>query len=187
MGLDVLISREMRRVVYALLGAFLDICRLRRAPQDVPASRELFWLTLAGYTLSAIALIAIDQPMRTALAAGFAETVVLAAAIYAMLSLVGVTSRWLQTMTAIAGTGLLFSLLSAPLFFFRSAVQSDADVQSAIDLLMLLVLVWNLAVVAHILRHALSFPYVAALLLAFGLAWLTAAVLGPLIPAPAVS
>lgn len=177
----------MRKALFALLLAFLQICLLRRRPQDIPASRELLYLSLLTYTLASIGLAAGAQSIDAATLAGVAETLVLAALVYALLYFRGLAQRWPQTMTALAGAGTIFSVLSVPLFLALSPGTDALPGRTAIYLLIIVLLIWNVAVVAHILRHALSTSYGTGLIFALALIWLIAVALAPLLQEQAFS
>lgn len=170
----------------ALGRAFFEICCLRRRPQDLPASGELLAVVLVGYALASMGLTMVFHPAAPALAAGAAECALVAALNYALLYLRSVPQRWLQTTTAMAGTGLLFTLFAIPVFMlmdlaFPGAVVARPALYGAVFLL----LAWNVAVMAHILRHALSLSFPAALVIAVAYLWIIGASVGLLVPQPA--
>ena len=67
-----------------------------------------------------------------------------------------VSERWLQTATALAGTGMVFSLLALPLFYWRLFFPIGPTAQTLIGLLVTALVLWNVAVMTYILKHALS-------------------------------
>ena len=75
-----------------------------------------------------------------------------------------VPERWLQTSTALAGTGIIFSLLAFPLFYMRVFVQGGPTMQAFIGMLIIFLVLWNIAVMTHILKNALSSSYVLGVL-----------------------
>lgn len=160
---------------------FFGICCLRRRPQDLPASVELLVIALAGYGLASFALTWLAYPAGPALAAGAAECVLLAALNYTILTLRGLPGRWLQTTSAMAGTGLLFTVAAVPVFMGMELAGPAALVQSGLYFVTLFLLVWNVAVMAHILRHALDTSFATAVVAAVGYMWLIAAIIGQLL------
>jgi hypothetical protein len=129
----------------------LNLMRLRSGPQDLPAHRGLLIglvvLYLAQGFLAGSVIGEPDAGPRTlvAIALQFAAIVVL-------LNLRGLRDRATQTLTAMAGTGFLFGLLSVALL---SRIDT-ANPQPNLALLYLLLFIWSLLVDAHIYRHALS-------------------------------
>src|SRR5690606_26614053 len=75
-----------------------------------------------------------------------------------------VPERWLQTSTALAGTGVIFSIMAFPLFYLRVYVQSGPAIQALIGMLIISLILWNISVMTHILKNALSSSYVLGVL-----------------------
>lgn len=171
-------------MLLTLSRPFFEICCFSRGPQDLPASRTLLVLAIAGYLLANAALFSLTELPGAALAAAAAETGLMALFIYPAVALRGVPGRWLQTTTAMAGTGVLFSIAAIPLVAGKLPERSGA-VAEILDLCVVLLVAWNVAVTAHIFRHALSASFVVGLLVAILYFWAVAlAMIGLLPPAP---
>jgi hypothetical protein len=94
--------------VLHFLKAFLDIVLWRRGPQDLPASRMLLWLTAAAYVaVSIVQLTLLEEPAAAWLVFVVLDPVLLTAGVYLLLKLFGKTDRFLQTATAVLGTGVV--------------------------------------------------------------------------------
>jgi len=65
-------------------------------------------------------------------------------------------ARLTQTLTALAGTGTLLGLCALPVIQLLSSGQATGQPSLLASMLWLLLFGWNLVVVAHIMRHALS-------------------------------
>lgn len=154
-----------------LFTAFLEVCLLRRRPQDLPHSLFLLKLTLAAYAAANIGLAAINLAPGPAVAAGVLDTVLLVAVTMVLLQLRRLPRRLPQTLTALAGSGALLNLLAAPVMLWLAALPEPAR-EGLPALLILGLVVWSLAVMAHILRHALDIPFFGGLLLAIAYFWL---------------
>jgi len=146
--------------ILRVLAIFINICRLRQGPQDLPTSLPLLQFTLLLYTLSSIALSLIEIPLKGAVLSSLLDVGLLVGIIGSLLYSTNYGARLPQTLTALAGTGFFFGLISHPLFYWLR--QADAQ-NLSIDLplfLLLVVVTWNLAVYAHVIRNALeiSFP-----------------------------
>lgn len=168
-----------------LFRAFFDVCRLRRGPQDIPASPELLTLSLLAYAATAAVLTVTSRPAVPALGAGVVEALLIAGINFALLALRRLDGRWMQTTTAMAGTGTLFTLAALPLFAGMAGTDGNGGVAALLYAALLLLLIWNVAVTAHILRHALSLPFPAALIVAAAYAWVIAAAITGMFPEPA--
>ena len=135
----------------AIIGLYADIARLRRGPEDLPASSTLLLLTIVAYAgLDALLLsVAPGLPGNPALLIGIDIGVTLVW--YAMLLRIAhKPERYLQTVTAVLG----FQLVLAPLLIASGWLflkfQADTTWQLPVALVRLAVEVWALIVpVAH--------------------------------------
>jgi hypothetical protein len=139
-----------------LILVWFDICLLRAGPQDLPASRELLGLSIASYALASFLLSLPGYPLVTAgqLALMDASLVVVFAA--TALYVTGKMARLMQTLTALSGTGTLLGLMALPVIQLLASGQEAGQPAVLAGLLWLVLFGWNLLVVAHIMRHALS-------------------------------
>ncbi len=152
----------------ALFDLFLDICLLRRGPQDVPASAALLTAVLGAYGISSMLVLLVSSQAATAIIQALLDVGLLAALTYTLLNLSGYQARFVQTLTTLAGTGTLLGLIALPLVLWMSRTASDEGGSGAASLLFLLLLVWSIAVMSHVLRHALSTSRWVGLLYTFG-------------------
>lgn len=172
----------------ALVRQLLDICLLRRGPQDLP-----HWpaaaLGLVGALLVVQLAFASHQGLQaSALAARAVVTlVILLGVTFTLLARRGLQNRGTQTLTALAGTGLLFSLAMMPL---AMAMQPYLEVKEPPARVLLLALaamvlvVWKVRVEAAIWRQALDVAATPALLLTLALMLGEATLLFLLAPTP---
>jgi len=139
----------------------LDMFRLRSGPQDMPGG----WLVAAIVSLAYISqgfmadriLGDTDGAPRSLLAIGIQF-----GAIAVLLNLRNYSVRLPQTLTAMAGTGFLFGLVSLMILTRIEPGKSQPD----LALLYLGLFAWSLVVDAHIYRHALSIKMPIGVLLA---------------------
>lgn len=139
------------------LKAFWEICILQRAPQDLPSSRGLMYVSLLAYF--AISLISgwLQLPPPIPLPAALLDTALLVVFIRAMLWVRTLDARFVQTLTAMAGAGALMGLVVLPLLYWQQ--QSGGGTEAGFTLpafLLLLWLAWSVVVIGNVLRHALS-------------------------------
>jgi hypothetical protein len=139
-----------------LILIWFDICLLRAGPQDLPASRELLGLSMASYVLASFLLSLPGYPLVAAgqLALMDASLVVVFAA--TTLYLTGKMARLTQTLTALSGTGTLLGLIALPVIQLLASGKDAGQPPLLAGMLWLLLFGWNILVVAHIMRHALS-------------------------------
>ncbi|MEW7974346.1 MAG: hypothetical protein AB2540_06110 [Candidatus Thiodiazotropha endolucinida] len=134
----------------ALLKSAVDLCLLRSAPQDLPASNHLLWLLILLNLLVGTAMV-LDGRLgliRAVLENLFGLALMLGV-LTAALSMRGRLPRFNQTASATLLSGLLLSLLALPLVAWRHRSESSES-----ELLLLVLFVWSIVVLGHILRHA---------------------------------
>ena len=139
-----------------LLLMFFDICRLRVAPQDLPTSRSLLISSLAMYAALALILSWILMTPGKALIAAAFDTLLMALLSYVLLWARLMPQRWPQTCTALAGSGIILQIVAIPITLWQKQFSPEDSMVLIPTLLSLALLFWNLVVVGHILRHALS-------------------------------
>lgn len=125
---------------------YVDMCLLRTGPQDLPATQSVITLSLLAYTATSIVLSVTTQSFGSAVLYGLADTLTLAVLTYTLLMVRRLPQRLTQTLSALAGTGVVIGLFALPLVL----------IQNVPPLLRLLITVWSLTVTGHILRHALN-------------------------------
>ncbi|RME34911.1 MAG: hypothetical protein D6786_03490 [Gammaproteobacteria bacterium] len=161
-----------------LLLPFVEVCLLRRAPWQIPASGLLLRLAMAAYLVTGLLLALPTLPPAEVLLSTALDFVLLFGLTALGLRLAGRRERIPQTLTALAGAGTVMNLLGLPLSLWLAA-SGEAPFPS---LLLLLLTLWSMAILAHVLRHALSIPFALGLLLAFGYYWLLLGLLALLVP-----
>ncbi|MGD8346622.1 MAG: hypothetical protein PVI83_05220 [Lysobacterales bacterium] len=143
------------------LFPLLEMMRLRSGPQDLPASPGITLLLAALYITSGfVAGGVLDE-------ADYGERTLVSVALQfivagILLNVRGLQSRLLQTVAALAGTGLLFGLASIGILSWINPEQPQAGL--AVSYLGLFL--WSLAVDGHIYRNALSIRLGTGVLLA---------------------
>lgn len=149
----------------ALLRVIMQIALLRQGPQVLPASSALLWLVLGVHWLTGVALALFNQPLDRALFSSLVGTLVMLAVVQTLLLLHRLQSRFIQTLTALAACEVLLGLIAIPL---GAGFAMGGDIQAIVGLLSLLLLGWNVAIAAHIFRHALGVSMGMGFLFAIG-------------------
>jgi hypothetical protein len=133
----------------ALISAAVDLCLLRRGPQDFPVSAFLFWLTtLLNLLTGMLMLMDAESNLLTALEQTLFELILMIATLYVALHMNGRLERFLQAATALMLCGFLFGLLALPLVAWGKQNQSPEA-----GILFLMVFAWGVVVFGHIIRH----------------------------------
>lgn len=140
----------------SLLRIFFDLCRFRSAPQDLPYSKFLMALCVACYFLVGFAIALAEQPLGQSIITASADAGLMVGLAYLGLWVRDFMPRVTQTITALAGTGTLFELIGWPLVTFLQTLEEGET--SSLSLLLLGLVIWNIAVIGNILKHALEIP-----------------------------
>lgn len=158
-----------------LLRLLLDLCLLRRGPQDLPYSiattRGLVLLSV-GADLLFVSMVDAGNDGLARIALSLA---LLMALPWLLLGTRRLQARYAQTLAAFAGTGVLFTLAFLPIAIKAAGLPvPDLDVpptreQLTIGWLTLGLVGWKLAINGNIWKHALDWPRAGGLLLAVGL------------------
>lgn len=144
----------------------VDMLLLRRGPQDLPSS----WSLLAGlgvaYCSLAFMQVSLVTDAAPAITQAFLATMLLAAYVNAILRMKGLSSRFVQTLSALFLVGGVLTILmlgpTSALTPFLTALAENPDAQSAPQppafalLAYMLLGFWSLVVFGHIYRHALN-------------------------------
>jgi hypothetical protein len=141
--------------VQQFLKVFLDIVLWRRGPQDLPASQLLLALTAAGYVaVSAVQLAMLGERGPAWLVFIVLDPLLLTGGTWLLLKLFAHPERFLQTATAVLGTGALLGvLLFLPLQGILSVLDVGPESPAAGIFALLLVVVFAL-VTGRILQLA---------------------------------
>jgi hypothetical protein len=150
-----------------LIQAAWDLCILKIGPQDLPTSPALLSLALLAYFITGAAVALLQWSSPQALLAALLDTVLFTVLCYVLLWTRMLGNRFTQTMTALAGSGSLLALIAVPLVYWQKQLGLPANGALTFPALLLFVWsCWNISVVGHILRHALSTAFALGLGLA---------------------
>ena len=156
-----------------LLTCLRDICLFRAGPQDLPFSPALALRLSAvlvglGVLGSVIQGVADDElALRIGLMLAF-----LVGPPWLLLRLRGHAPRFVQTLSALAGVGVLYNIVALPLLLAlagrREALGSDPGLALVAWVLLALTL-WRVLVAGHVWRQALDLRPGVGAMLALGL------------------
>lgn len=142
-----------------LLNFFIDLCLLRSAPQQLPASTALFALTLiANVGIGLLLAAKAGYGIYAAWFASLLDSLMLLAFLYGALLLTKFTERFVQGGTALMGSMALLNLIAIPLLSLMAPTgEAQPGAQSVLLALFIpFVWIWSMVVIGHILRHVLS-------------------------------
>jgi hypothetical protein len=141
--------------MHALFDLFLDICLFRKGPQHIPASQILLRSALVAYGISGLLFLLVNLDPVSALLMMSVDIALLVGLTYGVLNLMGYSGRFLQSLTALLGTGTLVQLMALPISLWMSKTLGQ-EIAALPQLLYIALLVWSIAIMAHILQQALA-------------------------------
>ncbi|MCH8846871.1 MAG: hypothetical protein IIC11_09085 [Proteobacteria bacterium] len=172
----------MLTALSTLSKAFLDICLLRKGPQDLPKSSVLLYLSLILYMVFDVLLTVQARPFEDALLVSFIDVGFLLGVIFFILKQHHYLDRWVQTITALCGTGVILGIFIFPLVYGGAQNQYETWLQQIIILLFFIMVIWNIAVLAHIVRNAISTSLGIGIAIAILYIWMSSLLISMLFP-----
>ena len=146
-----------------LIRAWFDICLFRKGPQDLPVSGFLSGLSLACYVLVSFLVASSSSGIVAGVQLAALDVVMLIVFVSVLLYLQTKTERLGQTLSAMAGSGSLMGLFAVPLVLLVDPGLPADQLSPLLIGSWLSLLVWNIFVMAHIMRHALSTSFAVGL------------------------
>ena len=163
--------REAPFAQFALLVR--DLCHLRRGPDEMPYSPALFGLLIGASVLIDVATGSFLGGANDVLPRSLVSTGLVLALCWIALRIRRLGNRYVQTASALVACSIVFSLLILPLAWLAgpppAAPEALSPLQTLLWWAMLAIIIWNLAVNAHVVRRALDAPFALGFALAF--AW----------------
>ena len=169
-----------------ILAAFLQLALRRRGPEDLPASRLLLLAAGLFYVITQSLLGRTVYHSLSSLAGSLVlDLLMLCGCVWLLLRLTGHLARFLQTLTAMFGTGALLGVCMLPFNYWLDVAATPDKPALGPTIGLLAIVSWSLVVNGHIFSRALSLPFAAALAIAVGYFFLNYLVFVELGPAPA--
>lgn len=142
---------------------------LKTAPEDLPCSWGLMSCIIFLYLVSGLVVQSGLVEPSLSISRMILNLAITMFFTYLILLSLELNTRFIQTMSALVGVGIVFNLLAWPLLAQLSAHTSDKPLTGIISLFVLLLMSWELLVTAHIYRHALNVKMSHAIILSLGL------------------
>ena len=137
----------------SLVQFFFELCLLRRAPQDLPASPALVGVAFVANLLTSMTLAAVvGLGPDLGFFEGLLDAGVALALLYAALKLLDRSPRFQQSAASLMGSGALLGLIATLLLGLLSPGGYEQPPVGALLLFAALV-AWSILVTGHILRH----------------------------------
>jgi len=142
---------------------------LMSGPQDLPGSSTLLARVLLLYLMTGMmVLLPGSEDLFTAVTLMLMDLVLLVGFLKFCLYTRNTSARFLQTLIACLGVGVVFQIIALPLVVVLNAAAESNQANNAVGGLFYLLLVsWQVTVMAHILRHAMNMMLSLTLMLSF--------------------
>lgn len=139
----------------ALITFFVELCLLRRPPQDLPASEILFGILLMADLLVGM-LVGITAGLTWGISflQGLVEVLLMLSALYVALTQLKLRERFVQSGTALLGSGVLLGLVALIPLSVNPTGSQETDLAAVGAVFLLALVVWGIVVTGHILRHS---------------------------------
>ena len=171
----------------SVLQKLLALLILKSTPQELPYSLRLTMQLAVFYVLSGIVVLETTLSPDNLYAGILLGLIVQYVFAYAVLAALDKRARFLQTFCALIGAGMLFNLLSWPVFTVFSDETAQDALKSSMSLLFLLLISWEVLVKAYVFKHALEMKMFGALALSFSLFFISVTLSQLLFPVEAAS
>lgn len=169
-------QRARERLISALATTVVELCRLRGGPQQLPYSRSLPALLMAASVVVDVLVGDALHDTGNTFARSLLSIGVVLGLCWMALAIRGLHNRYVQTAAALLACSLVFSVLLLPLALLAGPPPASADQLSGLQVLLgwitIALLIWQVSVYAHIMRHAMDAPF--GLALALVLSWVLA-------------
>jgi hypothetical protein len=167
----------MLHAIQGLIQPFFRLCLLNANPQDLPASTVLLGISLSAYLLVTTLVAVPVYGWGSSVLQAILEIALLLGYTRLALQTISHPERYTQTVSALAGAGVIIGVLALPLAYSLYSSASPGNVDSLTLFAYLLVFAWLLVVYGHIYRHALSSGMLIGVLVGFGYVVLTSIVI----------
>lgn len=150
-----------------MLKYFISLCLLQSGPADAPRSLNLSVQTLLAYLSIGWLISMLHLEFYEGLLSSLIDMVLLIAMTGGLLAVRGYTARLQQTLTALMGAGILLGILALPLLLWLDTTAQQTGLSPRLASLLLIgLMMWSIAVTAHIMRQALSVTFTVGVLVA---------------------
>lgn len=135
---------------------YIDLCRLKSGPADMPTSTNLLKLTLLAYFLIGILISRVDSAWDVGVLSSLTDTLFMIIVIKLALHFTGFQTRFQQALMALAGSGIILNLIGFPLVIWLNQTETLEEETGIAMLFLVTLMFWSLMVTAHIFRQALD-------------------------------
>jgi len=162
----------------AFVPILRDVMLLRRGPQDMPYSPPLL-VTIGALCVLVQLIVTLmrGQPAGAVTLGAMLWLAFTLGALRLILQLRGFGNRFVQAATTLLGCNLVFTIFAIPVALLAGEPPTSPEAmtpgQILAGLVSLPLLLWKIAVDAHVFRHSFGIPFLSGIVIA--LLWIVAA------------
>ncbi len=146
-----------------MLQQFVWIALLQGRPQDLPVGQTAVLVAIAMNVVTYVLAVASLRSVPSSLVLALTDLALSALCLYAAVAVVNKAPRFQQAFTGLAGGTAVLNLAAAPILWLNALSASPA-----IGITDIVIILWGLAIIAHVLRHTLEVKPWISVGLAFG-------------------
>ncbi len=156
---------------------FANLVTFRAKPQDIPDSHQLLVLTALLALATSLLTATIGDTFGATLAISTLQVIIFATVIWLVLKYNGVPERWRQTITALFGALTLMQLIGWIVSPGADHMTQPSATTTLPAPIVMAVAAWYLAIMTHVLRHAIDSSIAKSFLIGCAVQLLTVVVL----------
>ncbi len=156
---------------------FANLVTFRAKPQDIPDSHQLLVLTALLALATSLLTATIGDTFGATLAISTLQVIIFATVIWLVLKYNGVPERWRQTITALFGALTLMQLIGWIVSPGADHMTQPSATTTLPAPIVIAVAAWYLAIMTHVLRHAIDSSIAKSFLIGCAVQLLTVVVL----------
>ena len=161
---------DVLSMLKSLFQLYLQIMLLRKGPQDIPHSPFLLAAIITLVLVLSLLLMFLpdskghSHPVDQMVLFVLVHYAVMIGSVYLLLKALKYSTRTLQTLCALLGMDIIFSVLHLVLYLLSALV---APANTLVLIFSYILIIWSLVVNATIFRHALTISILAAGMLSY--------------------
>lgn len=150
------------------LSLYFKIAFFKASPDQLPLNISCMLKALLIYCAINLFLLNTQSSLIQVLMQIFVELSLLSFFVYFGLKIKQTPERFLQTLSALIGAGMVISLISTPIYYiFTPQFLNQEEVSQSFINITVVLLVWNLAIISHIFKRSFEINMIMAAVLSF--------------------
>jgi len=162
------ISKHQKPLFFQCLSLYFKLAFFKISPEKLPY--DVRCIIKAVLLYCSVNLLFLDTRSSTA---DIITQIIIELSLLALILTIGLKitkkpERFLQSFSALVGIGMVISLISVPIFYiFTPNFSHNQDINQTVINITVLLLMWNLAVISHILKRCFDISTLLSAAIAF--------------------